>query len=230
MGLHAMRENHFLDAFLNQSYTPISSDEIRVESLRKIIGDYNERAKEGVLYNFGVSEKRTGFEFLTYQFAHANLWHLMSNIVLLALLGFILEELIGWVLLPLYFVCGWGGALFHLKEAVVDIPLVGASAAITGFLGYLIFIQPRKNIRYFYFFSPFQGHYGYIFMPVWVLVPISVVGDIVGWLSQGLLVKESVGYTAHIGGFLVGAAVALLTHSLTLSKYRISRPKKETRL
>ncbi len=229
MGEKAIRNSAFVEAFTAGLFSPAVGDQIRVESLRKVLGDFRKHLESGVMYNFGVSEKKTGFEMISYQFVHYDLWHLLNNMVLLVLVGMMVEAWIGWVIMPLYFIAGWGGGLFHLKESAGNLPLVGASAAVTGLIGFLIVLKPKQVVRFFYFFSPFKGHYGYVFLPVWVLIPLTFLSDIVGWFSQFPLARESVGYTAHIGGWLVGGAVAVLTQSLTFNKYLISRPKKETR-
>ncbi len=229
MGEKAIRNTQFLEAFVSGGFTPALGDFVRLEGLRQTLAKFQTHLESGIMYKFGVSQKKTGFEMISYQFVHYDMWHLLNNMILLILVGMMVEAAIGWLVLPLYFVAGWGGALFHLKEAAGNLPLIGASAAVTGLLGFLIFSHPQKVVRFFYFFSPFRGHFGFIFLPVWVLIPLSLLSDVIGWISQFSLARESVGYTAHLGGWIVGGAVAVLAQSLTFNKYRISRPKKETR-
>ncbi len=229
LGEKALRDADFVTAYSEDQFAIVRGDKIRAKQLQSMAADFRKNLLASTMHRFGVSKERHGIEFLTYQFVHYDFWHLLNNMILLVLAGFIVESLIGWQLLPLYFLSGIGGALFYIKETGAELPLVGASAAITGILGYILVIQPRRILRFFYFFSPFQNHYGYVFLPVWVLIPISLISDIVGWSSQAGLGFESVGYTAHLGGWIAGACTALITHSLSFSKYRTALPRNETR-
>ncbi len=70
-------------------------------------------------------------------FVHANLWHLLGNMVFLWLAGAVIECF--WDRGPfvgLYFVAGAAAVLAqHLADPDSMVPLVGASGAIAGRLG-----------------------------------------------------------------------------------------------
>ncbi len=74
-------------------------------------------------------------------FLHGGLMHLLGNMLYLWIFGNNVEDAMGHVrFLVFYLVCGVGAALgFALMEPNSQIPMVGASGAISGVLaGYLL--------------------------------------------------------------------------------------------
>lgn len=94
----------------------------------------------GALVGFGAIDGalvRDGgwWRILTAPLLHANLSHLISNGVVLAVIGFMLEPLVGprWFA-ALYAAGAVGGSLCSILLNAPDIPAVGASGAIMGVL------------------------------------------------------------------------------------------------
>ncbi|HEY0106713.1 MAG TPA: rhomboid family intramembrane serine protease, partial [Rhizomicrobium sp.] len=96
----------------------------------------------GALIAYGAADGALVFghgewwRVFTAPMLHANLSHLLSNAAVFAIVGFMLEPLVGsrWFA-ALYAVGGLGGALCALLLDPPDIPAVGASGAIMGVLG-----------------------------------------------------------------------------------------------
>jgi membrane associated rhomboid family serine protease len=144
-------------------------------------------------------------------FLHGGFAHLFGNMLFLWIYGDNVEHRLGsaryvfWYLLT--------GACATLFHAVFDsdsrIPLVGASGAISGVLGFYFLWFPRNSVRVWVLLFPF-------FMNVVMLPARLVLGFylILDNILPFLLTRGSQGagvaYGAHIGGFLAGLAVAWL--------------------
>ena len=161
-------------------------------------------------YGYRPIEPSIGTLF-SAMFLHGGFMHLFGNMLFLWIYGDNVEHRLGHVrYLVWYFVTGAAATLFHAVFASDSpIPLVGASGAISGVLGFYFLWFPHNRIRLWVVFFPF-------FMRVflaparWVLGFYIMISNILPFLTT---VGESSGvaYGAHIGGFLTGAAVAWVT-------------------
>jgi membrane associated rhomboid family serine protease len=162
------------------------------------------------------------WQLITYMFMHANLDHLLGNMVALWIFGTRLEYLWGPKrFLNFYIICGLGAALCHMlvmyfeNEALLrevqrlepqlypqisDIiysgTTVGASGAVMGCLaafGYVYF----NDVLYLYFAVP---------VPVKLLVPAYFIYEI--YLAYKNSAGDNVAHFAHIGGGLFGFLLA----------------------
>lgn len=137
---------------------------------------------------------------VTYQFLHADWLHLAGNMLFLWVFGNNIEDRLGRLrFVPFYLVCGViAGLCQALTDASTDIPLVGASGAVSGLLGAYLLLFPRAGIwTLVAFVIPVK-------LPAWVWIGVyfafqfAYLGDS---MSTG---GGDVAYAAHIGGFLAG--------------------------
>lgn len=154
---------------------------------------------------------------LSAMFVHASVWHLLTNLIFLWLVGCNIEESWGWkVFGGTYLASGAAAALSHLAAFGGSmVPMVGASGAIAGVMGAFMVRQFMTKIRFFYLalviIRPFLGTFSLqagVVLPVWLLL------QIIGARWGG----SDVAYWAHIGGFCFGAAVGLSLKFLGLEK------------
>jgi membrane associated rhomboid family serine protease len=128
---------------------------------------------------------------ITYMFLHGDLWHLLSNMLVLFFFGPPLEGRWGSrEFLRFYFVCGVGGvALSFLFQPDW---VVGASAAMFGLMLAFAMSWPTAPI-YVWGIFPVQARYlvGFLF----VITLLSAAQGAAG---------SSVAHFAHLGGFLSG--------------------------
>ncbi len=141
-------------------------------------------------------------------FLHGGFVHLLGNMLFLWIYGDNVEYRLGRLRFLLWYLAtGIAATLFFsLFSPGSAVPLVGASGAISGVLGFYFLWFPRNTVRVFVLLFPF-------FMNV-VAVPARIV------LGAFLLVDNllpflvagngggGVAYGAHIGGFLTGLAAA----------------------
>lgn len=133
--------------------------------------------------------------FGTYAFLHADIWHLLGNMLTLYVIGGILQSWTNTTGFALaYGAAMLGGALCYALVPLGPAPMVGASGALFGLIGALVGWQWQDRRRH-------QD-------PLWPLVRIMLTLVVLNaglwvWLS-GLLAWQ-----AHLGGFLAGLAVAI---------------------
>jgi len=142
------------------------------------------------------------YSVITSMFSHGGIAHLFGNMLFLYLYGDNLEDALGkFRYLIFYIGCGLLAALAQaFLNPASQIPMVGASGAISGVIGGYLLLYPRANIRVFYWVILFVGT---------MMVPAYLVLGI--WLlEQVLLFPESmknaggVAIAAHLGGFTGG--------------------------
>ncbi|MGH7894201.1 MAG: rhomboid family intramembrane serine protease [Candidatus Binatia bacterium] len=142
-------------------------------------------------------------------FLHAGLVHLAGNMLFLWIYGDNVERRLGPLRYALaYLGTGTAATLFHWVGAIGSpLPVVGASGAISGMLGFYFVWFPRNVVRLLWLLPPFLGHVFEVRARV-VLGLYLVVDNVLPYLVVGGDVGVSHG--AHIGGFVAGVAVAWL--------------------
>ncbi len=124
---------------------------------------------------------------VTSMFVHANLWHIIANMLTLYFFGTYLSGLIGErSLLIVYFVGGIVGNVFFVLMGPSAATVVGASGAVFALGGVLVVMRPKLRVMVFPIPAP---------IPLWV----AIIG---GFLILSLL--RGVAWQAHLGGLAVG--------------------------
>ena len=146
----------------------------------------------------------------TSMFMHGGWMHLIGNMLYLWIFGDNCEDLLGpfWFIV-FYLLSGIGAVLlFVVFSPNADVPLVGASGAISGVLGLYALKFPRARILT-------ALTLGFFIRMIWVPA-MAVLG--IWFLMQLLFALTSsaseasggVAYMAHVGGFLVGLLAAII--------------------
>lgn len=190
----------------------------------------------GLLLAFSIEQGLMSgwiWQFVSCQFIHAEVMHLLMNSLGLYFLGPTVERWWGSkFFLRFYLVCGAAGAVFYtllfwlhiLPRATVDTLLMGASAGIFGILFAIYVIAPDQKMRLL--FPPITVSMRQI--AVFILL-ISVGTILGGLLFPGSSFFENEGGEAgHLGGAIMG--VLLMKHPWLVGKGRrteqnVIRPK-----
>ena len=133
--------------------------------------------------------------FATYMFFHANIPHLLFNMLFLWIFGNNVEDGMSRIgFLMFYILVGAASALVYIgSDPTSKISLIGASGAISGILGAYLFMYPLAKIHALFFIFPVKMP-AVIFLLIWFFLQIS-----------GLLGPESnVAWESHISGFILG--------------------------
>lgn len=144
----------------------------------------------------------------TSMFLHGGFAHLAGNMLFLWIYGDNVEHRLGRVgYVFAYLGTGLAATLAHAAlDLDSELPVVGASGAISGALGFYFLFFPRNRVRMLVAFFPFLVDV--IVVPArWVLGFYLVVDNLLPFfVSQGT--GGGVAYGAHIGGFVAGLGAA----------------------
>jgi membrane associated rhomboid family serine protease len=209
LGAFGLRDGAFLKAAETASFT---GDEVAIERWRSDLQTFQKFYSDDRVYSFGLNKSDMfSLSWITYQFSHASLMHLFSNMLFLIAIGTAVEATSGGLLLLLVYILGGvvGGAAFLAVSGSAIVPMVGASASISALLAFYFVNEKRRRIRYAYFVSPFPGHYGYIYLPTLLIVPLFLLVDFTSLISSPEGLSSSVAYSAHAGGTVLGLVIGL---------------------
>jgi membrane associated rhomboid family serine protease len=155
--------------------------------------------KESISYEYGDLPIRGGaLTLITSQFLHASLPHVLFNMWFLWLVGTTLEDRWGRILFAIfYLLAGCAATLVHrrtLPES--DIPVIGASGAVSGAMGAFLVRSARTKIEFWgWIVLPFRFR-----APAYLMLPLWFVGEVI----SGLGASTGVAHWAHVGGFVFG--------------------------
>jgi membrane associated rhomboid family serine protease len=148
---------------------------------------------------YAIGEEAT---LLTYMFFHADVFHLVGNMLFLWVFGDNVEDAMGHLrFLVFYLACGVFAALFHawmLPDS--DLPLIGASGAVAGVIAAYLMLHPRVGVWVLAFkVIPLRITAG-LALGIWIALQVVMVampdmGPVAWW--------------AHIGGLIAGAVLIL---------------------
>lgn len=179
----------------------------------KALHDQLQAGLEGrVFYRLGHKPGKPSLgTLITSMFLHGGFGHLFFNMLFLWLVGCNMED--DWgrpVFLSLYLVGGFVASLTHTAfDPASQVPLIGASGAISAAMGAFMIRHYKTKIRFCYFFlilfRPIIGTfrlYAGVALGLWFLQQLFY-----GLLTRGADV--GVAFWAHVGGFLFGTAAGV---------------------
>ncbi len=146
-------------------------------------------------------------DLFTAMFLHGGLLHLAGNMLFLWIFGDNVEHRLGrGRFLAAYLGTGVAATLFHTLFASQSLlPLLGASGAISGVLGFYFLWFPRNRVRLLVWFWFFVRVFH---VPArWVLGFYVIVDNVLPFLASVGTTGGGVAYGAHLGGFLGGLGV-----------------------
>jgi membrane associated rhomboid family serine protease len=157
-------------------------------------------------------------------FLHGGLMHLFGNMLFLWIFGDNVEARMGrFGYLVGYLVTGVAATVtFAVANSESMIPLVGASGALSGVLGFYLVWFPHNKIKVFVWLFYFIDVWH--ISAVWVLLfKVFLLDNILPILAG---VEGGVAYLAHIGGFGGGVAGAFLINAI-FGKHPTPHPQVE---
>jgi membrane associated rhomboid family serine protease len=144
-----------------------------------------------------------GVTLFTYMFFHADIFHLLGNMLFLWVFGDNVEDAMGHVkFLFFYLACGVFAGLFHAWMLPgSDVPLIGASGAVAGVIAAYLMLHPRVGVWVLAFkFIPLRISAG-LLLGIWIVLQVVMIA-----ISDG----SPTAWWAHIGGLLAGAVLILV--------------------
>jgi membrane associated rhomboid family serine protease len=145
---------------------------------------------------------------LTAMFLHAGWLHILGNMVFLWAFGPEIEDVMGRVRYPIFYLVG--GMLAFLAQTFADptslVPTLGASGAIAAVMGAFLITFPRDRIRtvlIIFLFVTVTAVPAALLVGLWFLTQLfSEIGALVHRQTTG------VAFMAHVAGFAFGAVSA----------------------
>ena len=139
----------------------------------------------------------------TSLFLHGGLMHLLGNMAFLWVFADNVEDSFGHGRFALFYLfCGLMAGLAHLLMAPKSqIPLIGASGAISGVLAAYLVLFPRSRVLSLFGIIPVE-------LPALWVLGAWLVFNLVYFLTSGA--EDGVAWSAHLGGFLSGLLITLL--------------------
>jgi membrane associated rhomboid family serine protease len=134
-------------------------------------------------------------------FMHANIVHILGNMIFLWIFGDNVEDKLGHVVYAFfYLISGAAAATLHVyTTGDPSIPILGASGAVSGVLGAYVVFFPVHKVHMLVF--PF----GVLKTPAFMWIGVWFVEQIV----FARMNMTGVAWYAHIGGFIAGVGWAL---------------------
>ena len=147
-------------------------------------------------------------------FMHGGWMHLFGNMLFLWIFGDNVEDRLGPIKFLIFYLLAGIAATFaqYVYSPESGIPNVGASGAIAGVLGAYILMFPQSRV------NVLLGRQ-VVAMPAFVVLGLWIVFQLISGVGTIAYTDESanvggIAYMAHIGGFVAGLAMALLSRGL----------------
>ncbi len=160
---------------------------------------------------------------ISSMFLHGGWVHLLGNMLFLWVFADNIEAVIGtFNFFMFYLIGGVVAAMAHIFfNPFSEIPMVGASGAISAVMGAYLVMFPASRIRVLvliFFRSVFIP--AFLFLGIWIIQQL-----ISGFGSLGFGTEESggVAWWAHIGGFAFGVLAGFVARSQYKNRYRYQR-------
>jgi membrane associated rhomboid family serine protease len=151
----------------------------------------------------------TVFAFFGYQFLHANIMHLLGNMLFLYIFGNNVNDKLGHLGYVAFYLAG--GVIAGVGYALMEggsVPIIGASGAVAAVTGAYLVLLPYSTVTVFYmlFFI------GTLELPGFVFVLAFFLMDLLGFSGNA----GGVAYAAHLSGTVFGFLTCMLLLSVHL--------------
>ncbi|HET9458066.1 MAG TPA: rhomboid family intramembrane serine protease [Candidatus Limnocylindrales bacterium] len=167
-------------------------------------------------WDAGLAPGEETLTVFSSMFLHANLLHLGGNMLYLWIFGNNIEDRFGRPAFVVFYLLG-GVAAAAAQVAIEpgsEVPMIGASGAVSAVLGAYLVLFPRARILSLVFLGFF---YQLIEVPALVVLGLWFLLQLIDGIgSLGLAGAEGggVAFFAHIGGFIAGVVLAIAFRGL----------------
>ncbi len=182
---------------------------------------------EAFIYRFALvptevdfTNIRTLTPFITSLFLHGSVLHLLFNMWSLAIFGDNVEASLGKLKFLIFYLVGGivAGLAQFLLSMDSPIPILGASGAIAGVMGFYMIRFPHHTVKTL---VPSTQVISTVDMPSQIVIGVWFVLQL--FYGTSSLVTDAtetsgVAWWAHIGGFVYGAMIGLVYNKLTRKK------------
>jgi membrane associated rhomboid family serine protease len=152
----------------------------------------------------------------TYQFLHADILHLIGNLIFLWVFADNVEQALGpWRFLGFYLGVGaLAGLAFVLTDPHSSVPLIGASGSIAGVVIAYLMLRPCAKVTALVIGIPMRIS-AYWIIGVFIFIQ---------FINIGAASKSDVAWWCHIGGMAAGAALLPFMRQPGVKLFECIRP------
>ena len=175
----------------------------------------------GTLDHYGpISPFLTVF---TSMFMHGGFMHLGGNMLYLWIFGDNIEGALGPIrFLIFYLLCGIAAALSQVfVNPSSNIPMIGASGAVSGVLGAYLIFYPRAKVRTLVFLGIFIT---FLRLPAVFLLGVWIFGQVISAIMSDPG-SPGIAWFAHLGGFVCGLILGPLMKKRGVNVFQPARAK-----
>ena len=143
-------------------------------------------------------------------FLHGSWMHLIGNMWFFWIFGNNVEDSMGRLrFVAFYLLCGLAAALAQVAlNPTSNVPMVGASGAISGVMGAYLVLYPRVRV---YALVPLGFFLTSIALPAWLMLAYWMAIQFFGGLGSIVAAQGGgVAFGAHVGGFVAGVILIKL--------------------
>jgi membrane associated rhomboid family serine protease len=153
---------------------------------------------------------------VTYQFLHADIVHLIGNLIFLWVFADNVEQALGrWRFLAFYLLVGIIGALaFVFSDPGSKVPLIGASGSISGVVIAYLMLRPCAKLTALVMGIPLR------ISAYWIIGVFIAIQ----FINLGAATKSDVAWWCHVGGMLAGAVLLPLMKQPGVKLFECIRP------
>lgn len=165
---------------------------------------YEKLAGSSMVDRYGfVPAESTFAGALGHMFLHGSFDHLLGNMAILFIVGYMVEEALGKRrFIAFYLIAGLGGVVLDwLVNGERVIPGIGASGAISGVMAMFVVIYGLRKIRFFYWVVVY---FDFFRAPAIAVLPFWIANEVYQYLFNH---GSNINYMAHLGGFIAGTAL-----------------------
>jgi membrane associated rhomboid family serine protease len=146
---------------------------------------------------------------LTSMFLHGSWMHLLGNMWFMWIFGDNVEDSMTRPrFVAFYLLCGLAAAVAQVvTNPGSEIPMVGASGAISGVMGAYLVLYPRVRV---FTLVPLGFFITSIALPAWVMLVYWIVIQVFSGVSSAGESGGGVAFWAHVGGFAAGVVLVKL--------------------
>jgi membrane associated rhomboid family serine protease len=209
-----------------------------------LLADYRTATDASIWYRYGLAPNGNWHfhQLITAAFLHGGISHLLFNMIFLFAVAFSLEDLWGRGMFLLFYFLAAAAACLPEVLNPGTLPSIGASGAISATMGAFLVRLYNSKIKIFWISAPLlpfwaimklalgKRPWGVVNIRAYIYLPYYFVAQVLyWWWSHKVDTTPTVGYSAHIAGFIVGAAFAGMI-SLTRIEERHIHPKIEAKV
>jgi rhomboid family protein len=149
---------------------------------------------------------RQASHVLTSMFLHGSWMHILGNMWFLWLFGDNVEDSMTRPrFLAFYLLCGLAAALAQVAaNPASEVPMVGASGAISGVMGAYLVLYPRVRV---FALLPIGFFITSVALPAWMMLVYWIVLQVLGGVTSFGQSGGGVAFWAHAGGFVAGVVL-----------------------